>query len=42
MVKDTIAKSCSPKGYLIKGVAGWKNPVACGGFLLGKVENVAL
>ena len=37
MVKDSIAKSYPPKGHLIEGAAGWKNPVACGGFLLGRI-----
>jgi hypothetical protein len=32
MVKDSIAKSCSPKGHLIGGAAGWKIRLPAGDF----------
>jgi hypothetical protein len=32
MVKDSIAKSCSPKGYFTGDAAGWKIQLPAGDF----------
>jgi len=42
MVKDTIVKSCSPKGHLIEGAAAWKIQLPAGDFYCGECEIVAL